>query len=208
MAVTCECGKTHSDWVPKDRLDKVTEQRRDAVRQVSELESKVGELETQLGDATRAGKGADALQARVAELESQVATHSTREAILMAGVTDSEGLDVVSVLYQRVPEADRPKGGIAEWLKKADSLPKAVRAYLPEGTSTTTEGGTATEGGKGSTTEAGKTSSSTGLPKANTGASGAAPTGSSYSPDAIDQMTPAQYAAHREAILASLEGGR
>lgn len=109
------------------------------VRQKSQLEAdlkastaKVGELEKAAAESTKAAKDAAKVVAERDALAAEKAGWGEERAILGAGVTDAEGIDFVRLAYSRIPEADRPKGGPAEWLQDREKLPKGVQAYLPE----------------------------------------------------------------------------
>lgn len=84
---------------------------------------------TQENEAAKAPREAEA--AELARLRAEASAWGEERALLAAGIADPEGMDFARHAFSRVPEADRPKGGIGEWLKAADKLPKAVAAYLP-----------------------------------------------------------------------------
>lgn len=69
-------------------------------------------------------------RAELAQLRESSAAWQVERDLLAAGLTDPEGMEYARHAYGRVAEADRPKGGIGEWLK-GDKLPRAVSAYLP-----------------------------------------------------------------------------
>ena len=49
---------------------------------------------------------------------------------MQAGITDAEGVAVVSTLWAALPEDARPSEGLTGWLTSS-AAPRAVRAYLP-----------------------------------------------------------------------------
>ena len=124
MSVTCECGKEHPDWVPKDRLSKVAAQRKDAEATAADLQAKVADLSAQL-------EASAALSEQVAALTADRDRLTARAAIMQAGITDQEGIEVVEALWAAKPEDARPPDGLTGWLTSPDELPRAVRAYLP-----------------------------------------------------------------------------
>jgi hypothetical protein len=124
MGVTCECGVEHSDWVPKDRLAKVAQQRKDAEAAAADLQAKVADLSSQL-------EASAALSDQVAKLTADRDRLTARAAIMQAGITDPEGIEVVEALWAARPEDARPPDGLTGWLTSPDELPRAVRAYLP-----------------------------------------------------------------------------
>jgi len=123
--MTCECGKEHPDWVPKERLSKVAQQRKDAEAARDEAAAKVGELTEQLEAASQ-------LSEQVAQLTAERDKLTARATIMQAGITDPEGIEVVEALWAARPEDARPPEGLTGWLTSPDDLPRAVRAYLPE----------------------------------------------------------------------------
>ena len=129
MGVTCECGVEHSDWVPKDRLAKVAQQRKDAEATAADLQAKVADLSAQL-------EASAALSEQVATLTADRDRLTARAAIMQAGITDPEGIEVVEALWAARPEDARPPDGLTGWLTSPDELPRAVRAYLPSDAST------------------------------------------------------------------------
>lgn len=82
-----------------------------------------------------------------AKLDAQAATHTTAaaewaaketgwhtdRALLAAGITDPEAADIVAHAYSRLAVIDGvTKPTLPEWLAARDTLPKGVRAYLPD----------------------------------------------------------------------------
>lgn len=124
MSVKCECGKEHPDWVPKERLSKVTQQRKDAEAARDEALNKASELEASAGRVTE-------LEASLAGLQTQLGVAQMQGSIMKSGVVSEEGMAVVATLWAAVPEDARPPGGLSEWLTSSDA-PQAVRVYLPQ----------------------------------------------------------------------------
>ena len=73
------------------------------------------------------------LRQQITDLEGQVAGHQEERALWGVGITDPEAQDVARYLYGRVPEADRPEGGVAGWVSgfkdAPDTAPVALRGY-------------------------------------------------------------------------------
>ena len=91
------------------RLSKVTAQRRDALAQVSDMQS-------QLDAAEQRAALAEALATRVRELESTnaqlTANHTRAMALVNAGVQDTEAREFILHKFNRTTDA----GDFAEWL--------------------------------------------------------------------------------------------
>lgn len=131
MPVKCEsCGHEHEGWIPKTRLDKMASKLREAEQAAEAEAARVADLETQAKSAGKAAKELEAAAERIAQLEAGAVALKQERAIVRAGITDDEGLMVVRSLYSALPEDQRP-ASVEEWLG-SDSLPRAVRAYLPE----------------------------------------------------------------------------
>ena len=124
MGARCEaCQHEHENWVPSERLSKATQDRKAA-------ETARDEALAQVAEAVKAA-------ARVAELEGTLATLTSErdrltltQGIMQAGITDAEGVAVVSTLWAALPEDARPPEGLTGWLTSS-AAPRAVRAYLP-----------------------------------------------------------------------------
>lgn len=93
-----------------------------------DLEARVAELETQLaaGDTT---KLTEQLAAAKDEIETKTAAWATEKALISAGITDPEGTAVTAFAYHRLPAEGRPE--LSAWLGNREGLPRAVQAYLP-----------------------------------------------------------------------------
>lgn len=153
-----------------------------------QLREQLAELQSRYDQQAEMVKQADTYKATAAEWETKFsqarAQWETERELFSRGITDQEGMDFVRMAYDRLPAEDRP--ALGEWLAQTDKLPKAVRAYLSDG----------------SAAPATAAPPAPPPPAANAGATNApkgAPT--QYSPEAISRMSPAEYKAARAAIL-------
>ena len=200
MAVKCgACGADNEGWIPKERLDKVSEQRRNLRDELANAQQALDDLrsETSTASAEVAAKlsHAETLQSRVAELEAERSGWATERALMAAGVTDEEGVGIARLLWDRMAENDRP-ASVGDWLK-SDSVPLAIRAYLP---TTTTEAPTTTTEAEAPATNGERVNRN---PPTNRGATAAAPTAPVYSREAIASMAKnGTYREHAEQIRA------
>lgn len=163
-----------------------------AAERIRQLVARVKELEGRVGELTPLAESAEKWRAQVDEVKA--ASKAEREAlrvereIAAAGITDAEGIEYVQHAYGRLPAEGKPP--LAEWLGNKDALPKAVRAYLPE-----------------SAPAAPATPASpapVAMPKSNTGAVTQAPAQvQSWTAEAIMRMSPAEFRANRDAIMAA-----
>lgn len=96
---------------------------RDTFRdEAAALRERVGELEP-------AAKERDAFKT---ELETTRTTYAEERALAGAGFADPEAIEALRFAYGKVPEADRPKGGLAEWANGLKKDPaKAPRVLQP-----------------------------------------------------------------------------
>lgn len=125
MATKCEaCGHEHEGWVPADRLSRATQQRREAEQARDEALGKVEELQGSLGQL-------EELQGQLSALTAERDALSLRADIMTAGVTDPEGVSIVSTLWAALPDDARPPEGLSGWLTSPDA-PRAVRVYLEQ----------------------------------------------------------------------------
>jgi hypothetical protein len=187
----CKCGEDHPDWVEASAIEKATKA---AEAKVTAATAKVTDLETQLASTSK----------KVSEVEGQLQTWTAKEqtwsverAVTRAGITDDEGLAFTVHAWERVPEANRPKGGISEWISAKDALPKGVRAYLPEAAAA---GGAA--GGANTTTTT--PAAANPLPRAGAGVDpkGSAPAPGRFTAEQIRAMSLDEFRTHQAAILA------
>jgi hypothetical protein len=197
MAVKCgACGADNEGWIPKERLDKVSEQRRNLRDELANAQQALDDLRSETSTAS----AEVAAKLSVAELEAERSGWATERALMAAGVTDEEGVGIARLLWDRMAEDDRP-ASVGDWLK-SDSVPLAIRAYLP---TTTTEAPTTTTEAEAPATNGERVNRN---PPTNRGATAAAPTAPVYSREAIANMTPAEYREHRQQIRADMKAGR
>lgn len=193
--------------IPEDATPKARDRIVALSAEKAQLRSQLDSLAPQLAAAATMQSELDALRAQhdAARAEWQAAQTgwTTERAILSAGITDPEAADIVAHAYGRVPTpAEGAKPTLAEWLANRETLPKGVRAYLPDA------------GAVAAPATTGQAATAPALPaaaKVNAGASSGTPApAKTFSPEAIQAMlgTPqgrATYAANRAAILASLK---
>lgn len=163
-----------------------------AAERIRQLVARVKELEGRVGELTPLAESAEKWRAQVDEVKA--ASKAEREAlrvereIAAAGITDAEGIEYVQHAYGRLPAEGKPP--LAEWLGNKDALPKAVRAYLPEAS----PAAPATPAAPAPVA----------MPKSNTGAVTQAPAQvQSWTAEAIMRMSPAEFRANRDAIMAA-----
>lgn len=165
-----------------------------ASARIRALSARVKELEGQLAEARPLADSAADLRAKLeeikAESKAQREAAQLERAIFAAGITDEEGIEYVQHAYGKLAVDGRPTLG--EWLGNREALPRAVRAYLPDGTpapaAPTAPAPTVT------------------LPKQSAGTIPAPPpTPSSWSPEAIMRLSPSEFKANRDAIKAALK---
>ncbi len=212
MAVKCSCGIEHENWVPKERLGEVNTKRSEAETALASATTRTAELEAELATAKTDAASATELKTKLETLQASEAAWGVERSGLQAGVTENDGVKVARMFWDQVSETDRPEGGISAWLGQRDALPKAVQAYLPKAAPDGGAGGgggagTGGDGGDGGAGGAGGAGGDGGgLPKGNNhtipgGGGGAG--GSGFSAEQINKMTPTEYAANRDAILAA-----
>ena len=148
------------------------------------------ELEGRVGELAPLAESAEKYKAQVEE--AKAASKAEREALRIereisaAGITDSEGMEYVQHAYSRLPSEGRPP--LAEWLGNKDSLPKAVRAYLPEAPA-----------------PAAAPAVGAPLPKSNAGTvTQTPPATTTWTSESIMRLTPAEFKANQAAIQAAL----
>lgn len=163
-----------------------------AAERIRQLVARVKELEGRVGELTPLAESAEKWRSQVEEVKA--ASKAEREAlrvereIAAAGITDAEGIEYVQHAYGRLPAEGKPP--LAEWLGNRDGLPKAVRAYLPEAA----PAAPATPAAPAPVA----------MPKSNTGAVTQAPAQvQSWTAEAIMRMSPAEFRANRDAIMAA-----
>jgi TolA-binding protein len=166
---------------------------RQLVARVKELESRVVELEPVAAQAEKWRNQVDEVKA--ASKAEREALRVERE-IAAAGITDAEGMEYVQHAYGKLPTEGRPP--LSEWLAAPDGLPKAVRAYLPA----------STPAAPAATTTAAPAAPVVPSPRTSTGTIPQAPSEpQAWSPEAIARLSPADFRANLEAIMAAVRTG-
>lgn len=119
------------------RIAKLTQARNEARAEAERLRADhakvLADYEAKLAEAGKVTAGVGDLQKQLEALTAERENWTTERELMGAGLTDPEGMDYARHAWTRIPEADRPKGGMREWLGARDKLPKAVAAYLPSG---------------------------------------------------------------------------
>jgi hypothetical protein len=166
---------------------------RQLVARVKELEGRVGELEPVAAQAEKYRAQVDEVKA--ASKAEREALRVERE-IASAGITDAEGIEYVQHAYGKLPAEGRPP--LSEWLAAPDGLPKAVRAYLPA----------STPAAPATTPTAAPAAPAVPSPRTSTATIPQAPSEpQAWSAEAIARLSPADFRANREAIMAALRTG-
>lgn len=101
---------------------------------LKDAQEQIATLKTEATEAGKAAKAAEKVQGELDQYKAKEADWAIERTILGAGISGEdapEAVDMIRLAWGRVPEGERPKGGIGDWLK-SDKLPKAVRAYLPQ----------------------------------------------------------------------------
>ena len=190
-----EQNQAQEAMIPKSRLDQVLEQKRQLQSQLEGLTSRMGEMESTL-------QAAQALTSRVQELEASLETTraqaSTERTLLQAGLRDEEGLKVAQMLYDAQPQESRPS--LEDWMKNP---PRAVQAYLEQPQSAQAAAPVEAVAPE-QAAAAPQTVPPAAQPAANRGAVPQPASSSPFSADNISRMSPSEYEAQRDSILAAL----
>lgn len=124
--------KSEVDGIVRERLSKVTENKRTA-------ENRVKELETQLEDMIGKVKGAEAMASQLANLQDELAVSNQRyerhQAIAAQGITDPEIRDLVEWQYNKAMDSKSKKDRIpmGEWMnamKEGGEVPTVLQPYF------------------------------------------------------------------------------
>lgn len=124
--------KSEVDGIVRERLSKVTENKRSAEKRVSELES-------QLEDMSSKVKGAEAMASQLATLQDELAVSNQRyerhQAIAAQGITDPEVRDLVEWQYNKAMESKAKKDRVpmGEWMatmKEGGEVPTVLKPYF------------------------------------------------------------------------------
>ena len=186
MSVKCgSCGAANEGWIPQDRLDKVSAQRREALEDVRRLESEIGDLQGTINDQTKKLSTVDTLSDALDSYRAKEGQWDLQRGLMQAGITGEEGLAVASTLYSALPVEERPS--VADWLA-SDALPRGVRSYLPRSEPEAPAPAPAP--------------APAGLPRSNVGVQPTPAPAPDFSPGSIKNMSADDYAANRDAILA------
>lgn len=171
-----------------------------AAARIRQLVARVKDLESQVATLAPQAEAATKYSAQLEEMKAL--SKSEREALVVerqllgAGITDSEALEYVTHAYGKLPAEGKPP--LSEWLGNRDALPKAVRAYLPEAApAATTQAALAAPAAP--TAPAPKSSAAT-IPQAPSSPQ-------AWTEQAIARLSPAEFRANREAIMAALRTG-
>lgn len=124
--------KSEVDGIVRERLSKVTENKRSA-------EKRVTELEAQLEDMSSKVKGAEAMASQLASLQDELAISNQRyerhQAIAAQGITDPEVRDLVEWQYNKAMDSKAKKDRIpmGEWMatmKEGGEVPTVLKPYF------------------------------------------------------------------------------
>jgi hypothetical protein len=166
---------------------------RQLVSRVKELEGRVAELDPV---AAQAEKWRLAVEEAKATSKAEREALQVERAIIAAGITDAEGVEYVQHAYSKLPNDNRP--ALADWLSQRDALPRAVRAYLPE----------APAAAATTTPAAAPAAPPPQAPRTSQGTVPQTPSEpTSWTPEAIARLSPTEFKANREAIMAALRTG-
>lgn len=195
-----------SETVPYSRFQTVVGEKQALANRVAELERENQGLQEKAATAdTLAGQ----LRTAQAEKASTDQRFETFKAITSAGLTDPELVEAAEWAHSRLPEKDRPP--IGEWLsglrEDPSKAPLVLRPHLGEGTGGAGGGGQGGAGGQGAAGgggQGGAGGQGGGAPSANNGTRPFTGAPSTLTPQQIAALSPEEYKAQREAILANL----
>ena len=197
MPYNCpHCEKPNDDAVPKSRFDEVYGERR-------ALKAELTEATKSLEAASATATNADDLTARVAELEGQLtnqsSAHTRAVAAMGAGVTDPEDVaDLLAIFDRRAPEGV----SLSDWLAERDSLPRSAAALLSTSTPATAVAAAPVSSDAPPVADVQSPATlGTPAPPADAGAVPHTAAPAAYTPQAISNMTTAEYREKRAAIL-------
>ena len=124
--------KSEVDGIVRERLSKVTENKRSAEKRVSELESQLEEMSSKV-------KGAEAMASQLASLQDELAVSNQRyerhQAIAAQGITDPEVRDLVEWQYNKAMDSRAKKDRVpmGEWMatmKEGGEVPTVLKPYF------------------------------------------------------------------------------
>jgi len=112
------------------KLEKLLQQRRELRTELDGARKQLEEQSAKLADFDKYRKETEKLSAERDSLIAEKEGWSLERSIMSAGISDPEGVDFVRLAWDRMKE--KPEGGLDAWLGDTESLPKGIRAYLPE----------------------------------------------------------------------------
>jgi len=126
--------KSEVDGIVRERLSKVTETKRAAETRVQELESQLGEMSSKI-------QGVDAMASQLAQLQDELSLSNQRyerhQAIAAQGITDPEVRDLIEWQYSKAMEtkAKKDKVSLGEWMnsmKESGEVPTVLKPYFEQ----------------------------------------------------------------------------
>ena len=197
--------------VPKDRFTKVTAQKREAQERLAAMEAELSAATAQAATAATHQETAERLQA---SLEAERSKFSSYKTIADAGLPP-DLVDAVEWSWSRLDQDSRP--GLAEWLEDMKASPSAAPAVLRPhlqalaGPAVTESNGTPPPVAQAAAPPAAVENGAAAAPPAvqrtpppeNRGTRPPPRPGATFDAQQIATMTPAEYRAHREAILST-----
>lgn len=126
--------KSEVDGIVRERLSKVTETKRAAETRVQELESQLGEMSSKI-------QGVDAMASQLAQLQDELSLSNQRyerhQAIAAQGITDPEVRDLIEWQYSKAMEtkAKKDKIPLGEWMntmKESGEVPTVLKPYFEQ----------------------------------------------------------------------------
>lgn len=198
MGVKCSgCGVENTGWIPEDRLSKAVADRQTAQ---SALDAATAELEQLRASAEVAETKRAEAEATATALQGERSSWATERQLMLAGVTDPEGLQIAQILWDRM-EADQRPESISQWVH-SEAAPRAIRAYIPSPEPAPAPAPAEPAPAAAPPAEPARPA----LPNGNAGIMPRTPQHQQWDAAAVSQVknSKADYAPHREAILAEL----
>lgn len=196
MGVKCSgCGVENTGWIPEDRLSKAVADRQTAQ---SALDAATAELEQLRASAEVAETKRAEAEATAATLQGERSNWATERQLMLAGVTDPEGLQIAQILWERM-EADQRPESISQWVH-SEAAPRAIRAYIPSPEAAPAAAAPAEPAPTPPPAEPARPA----LPNGNAGIMPQSPQRATWDEASIRQAgsSPAEWGQHREAALA------
>lgn len=201
MGVKCSgCGVENTGWIPEDRLSKAVADRQTAQ---SALDAATAELEQLRASAEVAETKRAEAEATATALQGERSSWATERQLMLAGVTDPEGLQIAQILWDRM-EADQRPESISQWVH-SEAAPRAIRAYIPSPEAAPAPAPAPAEPAP-TPPPAEAAPARPALPNGNAGIMPRTPQHQQWDAAAVSQVkkSATDYAPHREAILAEL----